>query len=38
MLADIVVLGADIEAHDPGVIKDIPIRYTICDGKITHEG
>jgi predicted amidohydrolase YtcJ len=37
MLADIVVLGADIEAHDPGAIKDIPIRYTICDGKITHE-
>jgi predicted amidohydrolase YtcJ len=35
MLADIVVLGADIEAHDPGAIKDIPIRCTICDGKIT---
>ncbi len=38
MLADIVVLGADIEAHDPAAIKDIPVRYTICDGKITYEG
>jgi predicted amidohydrolase YtcJ len=37
MLADIVVLGEDIERHDPEKIKDIPVRATICDGKVTHE-
>jgi predicted amidohydrolase YtcJ len=36
MLADVIVLGADIERHDPEGIKDIPVRMTICDGKITH--
>src|SRR5215213_1329654 len=36
LLADIVVLGAEIEAHDPAAIKDIPVRYTICDGRITY--
>jgi predicted amidohydrolase YtcJ len=37
MLADLVVLGADIERHDQDGIKDIPVRLTICDGTITHE-
>jgi predicted amidohydrolase YtcJ len=37
MLADVVVLGADLERHDPEGIKDIPVRMTICDGKITHQ-
>jgi predicted amidohydrolase YtcJ len=38
MLADLVVLGADIERHDPEAIKDIPVRTTICDGKLTFGG
>jgi predicted amidohydrolase YtcJ len=37
MLADLVVLGADIEAQDPEAIKDIPVRTTICDGKVTFD-
>jgi predicted amidohydrolase YtcJ len=36
MLADVVVLGADIETHDPEKIREIPVRATICDGRITH--
>jgi predicted amidohydrolase YtcJ len=38
MLADTVVLGADIESHDPEAIKEIPVRTTICDGKVTFGG
>jgi predicted amidohydrolase YtcJ len=37
MLADVVVLGRDLESCDPRAIKDVPVRCTICDGKITYE-
>ena len=37
MLADIVVLGGDIERQDPEAIKDMEVRLTLCDGKITHQ-
>jgi predicted amidohydrolase YtcJ len=37
MLADLVVLGGDIERQDPEGIKDMDVRLTVCDGKITHE-
>ena len=37
MLADLVLLSADIEATPVNDIADIQIRMTICDGRITHE-
>jgi predicted amidohydrolase YtcJ len=37
MLADLVLLGGDIEATPPDRIADIGVAVTICDGRITHE-
>ena len=37
MLADLVLLGGDIEATAPDRIADLGIALTLCDGRITHE-
>ncbi len=37
MLADLVMLTADIEATPVNEIAEIGIRMTVCDGRITHE-
>ncbi len=37
MLADLVLLAADIEATPVNEIAEIGIRMTVCDGRITHE-
>lgn len=37
MLADLVLLSADIEATPVNEIAEIGIRMTVCDGRITHE-
>ena len=37
MLADLVLLGGDIEATPPDQIADMGIALTLCDGRITHE-
>ena len=37
MLADLVLLAADIEATPVNEIAGIGIRMTVCDGRITHE-
>ncbi|MCD2174835.1 amidohydrolase [Rhizobium sp. C4] len=37
MLADLVLLSADIEATPVDQIAEIGIRMTVCDGRITHE-
>lgn len=37
MLADIAVLSGDIEKTDPNAIKDMTVKLTVCDGRITHE-
>ncbi len=37
MLADLVLLSADIEATPANDIASIGVRMTVCDGKITHE-
>ncbi|MBO3762132.1 amidohydrolase [Ciceribacter sp. L1K22] len=36
-LADVVILSADIHSVSHEAIADIPVRMTICDGRITHE-
>ncbi|MEZ5926496.1 MAG: amidohydrolase [Hyphomicrobiaceae bacterium] len=36
-LADIAVLSGDIERSDANAIKDMTVRVTVCDGRITHE-
>jgi predicted amidohydrolase YtcJ len=36
MLADLVLLGGDIEATAPDQIADMGIALTLCDGRITH--
>lgn len=38
MLADICVLPVDLEAADPGTLKGITPRMTICDGRVVFEG
>lgn len=38
MLADIAVLSGDIEKTDPSAIKDMSVKLTVCDGRVTHEG
>ncbi len=38
MLADIAVLGADIEAVPKNDIGKIPVRHTICDGRVVWTG
>lgn len=38
MLADLVVLGGDIEAADPRDYPSLRPILTLCGGKITHEG
>ena len=37
-LADVVVLGGDIEAVAPAEIDKLGVAMTICGGRITHEG
>jgi predicted amidohydrolase YtcJ len=37
MLADLVLLSADIKATPVQEIADLGIKMTVCDGKITHE-
>ena len=37
MLADLVLLSADIEATPVDQIATIGVRMTVCDGKVTHE-
>ena len=37
MLADLVLLGGDIEATPADQIADMGIALTLCDGRITHE-
>ena len=37
MLADIAVLSGDIEQTDPDAIKDMTVKLTVCDGRVTHE-
>ncbi len=37
MLADLVLLSADIEWAPVEAIADIGVRMTVCDGRITHE-
>ncbi|MEJ2031078.1 MAG: amidohydrolase family protein, partial [Maritimibacter sp.] len=38
MLADLVLLGGDIEATAPADMPRLGPVLTICDGKITHQG
>ncbi|PKP75929.1 MAG: hydrolase [Alphaproteobacteria bacterium HGW-Alphaproteobacteria-6] len=38
MLADLVLLGGDIEATPPDQIAALGVVLTVCDGRITHEG
>ncbi len=38
MLADLVLLGGDIEATEPERIAELGIRLTLCGGRITHVG
>lgn len=37
MLADLVLLSADIEATPADAIAALGVRMTICDGQVTHE-
>ena len=37
-LADLVVLDGDIEARPLETIRDLRVRLTVCDGRITYEG
>jgi hypothetical protein len=37
MLADVVVLSADIETRDPETLHDVRPAVTIADGRIVHE-
>lgn len=36
-LADVVVLGGDIDAVPPSEIDKLGVAMTICGGRITHE-
>jgi predicted amidohydrolase YtcJ len=38
MLADLVVLSADVEKTDPEALHLVHPVMTICDGRITFEG
>ena len=36
MLANVVVMAADLEKTDPGTIRDVRPRVTVCDGRVVH--
>ncbi len=36
--ADLVVLGGDLRSMTPREMLDVPVDYTILDGKVVHEG
>jgi predicted amidohydrolase YtcJ len=36
-LADLVLLDGDIEAVPANAIRELKVRLTVCDGKVTHE-
>ena len=38
LLADLVLLGGDIEATPPEAIDRLGVALTICDGRVTHRG
>ncbi|WP_445678797.1 amidohydrolase [Radicibacter daui] len=38
LAADLVMLGGDIEATEPGEIPALGVALTICGGRIIHEG
>ncbi|WP_375690060.1 amidohydrolase [Pseudooceanicola sp. LIPI14-2-Ac024] len=35
-LADVVILDGDIEATEPAALPDLPVRMTICGGRVTY--
>jgi predicted amidohydrolase YtcJ len=37
MLADIVILSANVEAIDPAALSSVEPLTTICDGRITYQ-
>ena len=38
MLADVVVLSADLEKTDPAELRNVRVRVTVSDGRVVYEG
>jgi predicted amidohydrolase YtcJ len=37
-LADLVLLDGDIEAVPANTIRELKVRTTVCDGRVTYQG